>query len=83
MKWQRILSILVALYYFSYVLSCRAITCEVDEMFGKGTHNGCFDREIIAGQCVQLDSISRLGSGSIYELIDIHNVDIHRDMVAP
>ena len=55
----------------------------IDEIFAKETHDGCFGCVVVAGPCSKMGCIGGLGSLSIYVLVDIHNVKIDRDLVAP
>ena len=82
-KCRRIPLISVVLYCFPCIFGCCRITGYVNEMFRKVPHDGCFGCTIVAGLCGETGSMSGLASQSIYVLVDIHYMNIDRDLVAP
>ena len=83
MKCWRITWISVVLYCFPCGFGCGGITGKVNAIFRKETHDGCFGCVIIAGSCGKLRGIGRFWSRSSYVLVDIYDVKIDRDLVAP
>ena len=58
------------------------ITGKVDKIFRKELHDGCFVYVIVAGVYVKLRSIYKIESVAIDVLVDIHNVEVNRDLIS-